>query len=140
MELDRIEKLLEKYFAAETNLQEENILKEYFSKEDVPVHLEKYKPIFNYFTNSNLDVNKKTITFPKKYYWSKWLSIAAMVIFTVSIFTIYQNDLQEKEEARIAFEQTQKALDLISFNLNKGNDAIAQLETFEKTQNKIFNK
>ncbi len=140
MELYKIEELLEKYFAAETNLQEENLLKEFFSKEDVPIYLEKYKSLFNYFTNSNLDNSNETVTLPKNNYRSRWLSIAAMLIFTISIFTFYQKNEREKKDARLAFEQTQKALDLIAFSLNKGNNAIAQLETFETTQNRIFNK
>ena len=56
----------------------------------------------------------------------------------VSIFSLYQNNLVEKRETQIAFLETQKALNLISESLNKGNSAIAQLQTFEYTQNKIF--
>ena len=47
MELAKIENLLEKYLAAETTLKEENVLKNYFSQENVPEHLEEYKSMFN---------------------------------------------------------------------------------------------
>ncbi len=140
MELAKIEKLLEKYLAAETTLKEENVLKNYFSQENVPEHLEEYKSMFNYFTNSSLDVSAKTISLPQKKNGSimKWLSVAAMAILFVGIYSLSQNNLTEKEEAMLAYQETQKALNLISLNLNKGNNAIAQLQTFENTQNKIF--
>ena len=140
MELAKIENLLEKYLAAETTLKEENVLKNYFSQEKVPVHLEEYKSMFNYFTNSSLDVSTKTISLPRKKNGSimKWLSVAAIAVLFVSVYSVNQNNLTDKEEAILAYQETQKALNLISLNLNKGNNAIAQLQTFENTQNKIF--
>ena len=48
MELAKIEKLISKYLEAETTLEEENILKNYFSKDDIPIHLVEYKKLFNY--------------------------------------------------------------------------------------------
>ena len=49
--------------------------------------------------------------------------------------------VQEQKEAQIAFQETQKAFQLISENLNKGgNVAIAGLGEFEKAQNKVFKK
>lgn len=138
MELAKIEILLEKYLDAKTTLAEENILKEYFSKDDVPVHLTEYKELFNYFIHSSLNTSSKQITLPSKKINLKWLSVAAMVVLFVSVFSLYQNNLAEKREAQIAFLETQKALNLISKSLNKGNGAIAQLQTFEYAQNKIF--
>ena len=140
MELAKIENLLEKYLAAETTLKEENVLKNYFSQEKVPTHLEEYKSMFNYFTNSSLDVSTKTISLPRKKNGSimKWLSVAAIAVLFVSVYSVNQNNLTDKEEAILAYQETQKALNLISLNLNKGNNAIAQLQTFENTQNKIF--
>lgn len=138
MELAKIEILLEKYLEAKTTLAEENVLKKYFSQEDVPVHLLEYKELFNYFTDNSSDISSKQITLPVEKTNFKWLSIAAAVVLFVSIFSLYQNDLAEKREAQQAYLETQKALNLISQSLNKGGNAIAQLQTFENTQNKIF--
>ena len=44
-----IEKLLERYLEAETTVVEEARLQEYFSREDIPAHLELYRPMFQYF-------------------------------------------------------------------------------------------
>ena len=48
MVLDRIEKLLEKYFAAATTILEEKELKDYFASSNVAPTLDQYKPIFVY--------------------------------------------------------------------------------------------
>jgi len=139
MELAKIGILLEKYLEAKTTLAEENILKKYFSQEHVPEHLIAYKELFNYFTDNALDSSTKQINLPKEKGSFKWLSIAAAVVLFVSVFSLYQNNMVEKQEAQMAYLETQKALNLISQSLNKGNSAIAQLQTFENTQNKIFN-
>ncbi|MEN8125597.1 MAG: hypothetical protein ABFR32_10745 [Bacteroidota bacterium] len=138
MELYKIENLIEKYLKAETTLNEEEILKKYFLQDDIPSHLIEYKILFNYFSNSKLDEINKTISLPKKRINLRWLSIAAAFVLMVSIFSIHQKNVNEKEEARLAYMETQRALNLISYNLNKGNSAVAQLKTFENTQNKIF--
>ncbi len=74
-----------------------------------------------------------------------------MVVFFVSVFGLYQQNEAEKEEARLAYAETQKALEMISKslnkgtgaiaqldNFNKGTDAMAELQNFERTQSKVF--
>ena len=139
MELSKIEKLIEKYLEAKTSLEDEKYLKDYFSGENVASHLLEYKELFNFFSDSSLEISNRKIELPQKSTNLKWLSVAAMIIFFVGMFSVYQNNITEKEEARLAYIETQKALNLISQSLNKGNEAIAQLQTFENTQNKIFN-
>ena len=46
MDYKYIEQLLERYWQCETSLQEEAILRAFFSQEDVPVWLMKYKALF----------------------------------------------------------------------------------------------
>ena len=140
MELVKIEKLIEKYLEAETTLEEEKLLKDYFSNKEVPSHLKPYKSMFTYFGNSSLEQYNKSITLPrsKGKNYLRWLSVAAMLVFFIGVFSVYQKDLRDKEEARLAYAETQKALNMISMTLNKGNNAIAQLQVFEATQNRIF--
>ena len=47
MDYKYIEQLLERYWEGETTLQEEAILRTFFSQEDVPANLMKYKAIFD---------------------------------------------------------------------------------------------
>jgi len=48
MDYKYIEQLLERYWQCETSLQEESILRAFFSQEDVPVWLLPYKALFTY--------------------------------------------------------------------------------------------
>ncbi len=48
MDYKYIEQLLERYWNCETSLQEEEILRTFFSQKDVPVCLLKYKDLFCY--------------------------------------------------------------------------------------------
>ncbi|MGI9532500.1 hypothetical protein [Lutimonas sp.] len=156
MELVKIENLLEKYFEATTTIQEEAVLKEYFAQDNVAPHLMEHKDLFNFFSDSSLETSNRTIELndkKKKTIPLRWLSIAAMLVFFFGVYSIYQKNESEKEEARLAYMETQKALDLISNSLNKGTgaiaqldkfnkgtDAMAQLQTFGNVQKKVFNQ
>ena len=119
-------------------MEEEIFLKKYFSENEVPPHLEAYRKLFSYFSDNSLDVSSKPISLPKNRSIISWLAVAAIAVFFVSIFSIHQNNISEQKQAELAYMETQKALELISLSLNKGNNAIAQLQTFENSQNKIF--
>lgn len=143
MELSNIEKLLIKYENAETSLQEEKVLKNYFNNNNnVPTHLLEYKAMFGYFNESSEEQFTKTIQLkPRRLNWA-WLSVAAAIVLTISIYTFRNDDGisdSERREAELAYIETQKAFQLISQNLNKGeNIAMAGLQEFEKAQNKVF--
>ena len=47
MDYKYIEQLLERYWACETSLQEEQILRTFFQQEEVPAHLMPYKAVFD---------------------------------------------------------------------------------------------
>lgn len=48
MDYKYIEQLLERYWGCETSLEEEDILRAFFSQKDVPTALLPYKPLFAY--------------------------------------------------------------------------------------------
>ena len=48
MDYKYINQLLERYWAAETTLEEEEILRTFFSQADIPAELETYRPLFVY--------------------------------------------------------------------------------------------
>ena len=48
MDYRYIEQLLERYWRCETTLQEEEILRTFFSQDDIPAGLERYKALFRY--------------------------------------------------------------------------------------------
>jgi hypothetical protein len=136
MELANIEKLLEKYLNAETTIAEEKELKNYFSKGNVAPHLEEYETLFGYFSTSKNERFTKTIQLKTKRVNWKWLSVAASIVLLVSVYTGYQKNQERKAEKVMA--DTQMALGMLSANLNKGTAAVAHLQQFETTKNKVF--
>ena len=136
MELANIERLLEKYLNAETSIAEEQILKDYFTGNNVAPHLEEYEALFCYFSASKNERFTKSIQLKSQKSSWKWLSIAASVVLLVSVYTGYERKQEAKAEALYA--ETQMAFNLLSKNLNKGTVAIGQLDQIQKTTNKIF--
>lgn len=139
MELANIEKLVEKYENAETTLQEEAVLRNYFTKEEVATHLQEYSYMFNYFATIKDEMYTKTIELePKKIKKKnfKWLSVAASVVLVFSVF-VGKNEYN-KYRAEVEFEKISKGLKLISSNFKKAETAVATLYTYEDTVNKIL--
>jgi hypothetical protein len=151
MELANIEKLIEKYVQGETNREEEQQLKQYFLSEKVAPHLRSYQSLFGYFDQSQKEQFEKEISFKSNKITSAWVSIAASILFFGGIFA-YMNykavsapvqtvsDLGTFESPEEAFKQTQKALALLSENVNTGVEGIIYLNEFEKSKNLIFKK
>lgn len=142
MELAKIEELVEKYLNAETTLQEETILKNYFTGDFVAPHLQEYTAMFIYFANTKSETFTKTIQLePKKSKKInfKWLSVAAsvMLLFSVYIGKVIDDNKQKKEAERI-YAQVSKGLLMLSENLKKGEQAVAQLHTYESKVNKAL--
>jgi len=140
MELDNIEKILEKYFEANTTAAEEKSLREYFSQEEVAPQLEQYKPIFAYFSKAKQERFTKQVPLkPRKNYY-KWLSIAAVAVVAFGIYfgNAYQERQIEKEQALYAYNETKKALSLLAENFGKGTEKVAYLNEFEETKQKIY--
>jgi len=144
MELDKnIEKLLEKYFEATATVAEELALKEYFSKDGVAPHLEQYKPLFNYFSNAKDEQYTKQVPLtPRNKRNYKWISVAAVAVFTFGIYfgTNGYQTYQEQKQAEYAYQETKKALDLLAENFGKGTKKLSYLKEFEVAKNKIYNK
>ena len=142
MELSKIEQLLEKYQNAETSLQEEATLKNYFLKGNVAPHLQEYETMFSYFAISKAETSVKPIQLnTKKKNW-KWLSVAASVALLVSVYFGggfgTGGELSDEEKAKAQYAEVMSTLKLLSTNLNKGNQAMANLYTYENTVNKIL--
>lgn len=143
MELANIELLVEKYLNAETTLQEEATLKNYFTGGNVPEHLQAYEDLFNYFVIAKEETFTKTLSLePKKSKKRnlKWLSVAASVAVLFTVFVgkqQYDENVQRKEAQRI-YAQVSKGLELLSTNLKKGEQAVATLYTYENSVNKIL--
>ena len=148
MALDKIEKLLEKYFEGETSIVEENELKVYFTSTNVAQHLEQYQPIFGYFSQAKEQQFTQEIPLKsKKRNVVLWLSIAASVVIMLGVGTFMYfetNKLEQfaacspEDNPQLALEQTQKALALVSEHLNTGIESVNYINEYENSKNRIF--
>lgn len=149
MELDKIERILEKYFEGETSIVEEKELKDYFASSNVAQHLEHYKPLFGYFSQAKQEQYKTVIPLQTtKRKIANWISIAAAVIVLLGVGTFtFMNynttksqDLGTYDDPEVAFRETQKALALISKHVNTGIESVGYINEYEQSKNKIFKK
>lgn len=146
MEFSKIEILLEKYFEGQTNISEENELRNYFSSSNVLPHLEQYKPLFGYFSVAKKEEFKPNIQLQSKRFRVTWLSIAASVVVLLGIGTyVYFNtnanqnqDLGTYNNPEVAFKETQKALALLSNQVNIGIESVHYVEEYQNSKNLIF--
>ncbi|TDP00659.1 hypothetical protein [Flavobacterium sp. 245] len=150
MELDRIENILEKYFQGETTIAEENELKEYFSSPNVAQHLEQYQPMFGYFSQVKQQKSTQEIPLQTKKRNVAWLSIAASMVVLLGIGTYFftseknaapavaQSELGTYDNPEEALKATQKALALLSNNVNVGIESVQYINEYEQSKNKIF--
>lgn len=130
MVLNNIEKLIEKYHNAETSLQEEAQLKAYFNGDNVAPHLEHYKPMFQYFSQSKQELYTKDVplnTMKIKLY--QWISVAAVAILMIGLVvpSFMGPTEQEKREALLVYNQTMEALSIISLGMNEGKQQFNNL-------------
>ncbi|PVX46881.1 hypothetical protein C8C85_2771 [Flavobacterium sp. 103] len=147
MEFNKMEGLLEKYFEGETSIAEENVLKNYFSSSNVAPHLEQYRPLFGYFTEAKEQKFANEVLLVSKKRKMAWLSIAASIVVLMGVGTysyFNENAVNENKELgtyddpKEAFEATQKALAMLSDNVNVGVEGVQYLQVYQVTKEKVF--
>lgn len=148
MEFHKIEHLLEKYFEGQTTIVEEKELQTYFSSPDVARHLEQYRSIFQFFTHEKNLIRPQKAAPKSKKRLVVWLSVAASTAVFLGIGTfVYQNyntvtdsSFGTYDNPEMAFQETQKALNLLSTNVNVGVQSVQYIHEFDNSKNKIFKK
>ena len=147
MELSKIEYLIEKYFEAETSIADEKVLREYFTSTNVAQHLKQYESVFGYFNQAKNEQFKATIPLQTKKRSVKWLSIAATVTVLFTIATVVMlnkstpkvsGKLGSYDNPEIAMQETKKALNLLSDNLNTGIESVAYINEYQTSKKRIF--
>lgn len=144
MELDKIKQLLTAYFEGNTSLDEEQMLINYFNSETIDTSLLEYAPMFRALetaktesTNRSFSVDTSKTTKLNK----SWYAAAAMIVVLIGIGAFYFSQpqyTQEEKEALMAFNESKRALLLLSENLNKGAEQLTFVHQFNKTKNRIF--
>lgn len=142
MESHEIEKLLDKYFEGTTSVLEETRLKTYFNQEAVADHLISYAPMFQYFSKAKEERFTKQVPLrgTRKVY--QWASVAAAVVLAFGAYFGNEHrkeQLAERQQALVAYNETRKAFALLAENFNKGMEKAAYLNEFQTTKEKIYN-
>ncbi|PKG43993.1 hypothetical protein [Psychroflexus sp. MES1-P1E] len=136
-----ITKLLDLYDDGETTLEQERDLKSYFASESYDKDFEPYALLFSYFETESKTTSKIKLDVespkPNKFLWLNIAASIVVVIGAVWFFTYYEKQ-QDMQEARIAFEKTQNALNFLSFNMNEGLEKLEYIEVFNTQKNKII--
>ena len=135
MVLNNIEKLLEKYENGETTLKEEQVLKNYFTGNNVAPHLEMYTPMFAYFLANQQEQFTKDVPLKTKRILNyKWISVAAVVLLMLGFYfgSSFNNELGTYDDPELAFNEFSKSMELISQKLNKGTSTVGYLNEVNK--------
>lgn len=155
-----IAQLVEKYWQGETDLSEEQVLKEYFraNKSNLPDELKETASLFAYYdeeTWQHAPLDNFSVTgkrrIPRKKYFPVlnpyWEYAALLLLLLGSIWLFYaspakhparpeiQDTYDDPREAMIA---TQKALEILANNLNKGKAEMSKLSLFDEAQRKVM--
>lgn len=146
MELNRMEKLLENYFQGETNLVEEQELKNYFASGNVAPNLKQYQSMFGYFSEAKNEKFTKEIVIHNKKKSTIWLSIAASVTILLGVGVFSYINMETKttgelgtyDDPEVAFRETQKALNMVSENVNVGIKSVEYVNEYQESRNLIF--
>lgn len=162
MDSKEIEQLLNKYWNCETSLEEEQQLKTYFRDKNIPEQLQDTALLFRYFDEHK----KKELADPAfdRTVVDKMLKpakgrmatlinhsmrIAAGVAVLVVAFWFVRNEVREStpqemvdtyDDPKLAFEETKKALQLISRSFGTAENQAKKLNLFNKAQEEIQNK
>ncbi|QSS97228.1 hypothetical protein [Psychroflexus sp. ALD_RP9] len=147
LDITRIRLLIAKYENAETSLQEEQELYNYFlENEAIPEDLKVYQHIFlgfNQLKNQNLEqeLNQVEMTDKSnsKYVWYK-IAAALIIALITSVFIFNSNQLstQEEREARKALAQTVAILKAVSSEINQNTEKLKYINKFKSSTNKYL--
>lgn len=156
MDSERIEGLLEKYWRGETSLEEEAQLHQYFRQTPAPDALKEAAMLFRYFGNEKnkrlTDASFDASVIKKVRYPSKGriatlvfntMRIAAGIIVLVLAVWLVRMELRKSvpdemadtyDDPKMAFEETKKALMMISRSFSTAEEQAKKINLFNEAQ------
>ncbi len=159
MDSNRLDELLTRYWACETTLEEEQQLREYFCGEEIPESLKETAALFQYFEEtknkslSDAQFESKVlaqVTRPKQgriirlFYNSMRIAAGVVVVLVATWFIrneIRQSSPQEiadtYDDPQQAFEETKKALLMISKSFGTAEDQAKKINLFNEAKEEI---
>jgi hypothetical protein len=162
MDLNKIEQLLEKYWNTETSLEEEQELRDYFRSSTFPDSMKEAALLFRFLDteknkslqeNFERDVTKqlsrrhggKVISMSFTNIMRIAAGIAVVVVATYfirqEVRKSYPKELQDTyTDPQMAFEETKKALMMISNSFGKAKREAGKIKMFNDAEKKIQSK
>jgi hypothetical protein len=162
MDSKQIDELLKKYWNCETSLDEEQLLREYFNGRNVPEQFNDASLLFQYFHNQkkksvgDLAVDENLLAKPKqesKIRSSGWvyntLRIAAGVLVLMTAIWFVRSEIRKStpqeivdtyDDPQLAFEETKRALLMISKGFGTAEQQAKKINLFNEAQDQIEGK
>lgn len=164
MEWNRIEALVEKYWAGETSVEEEKELKQFFRTSDPSqwtASLREVADLFRYYATeeanqplgqvfdnrllNQLKARPSDKESKIRPLYLNWLKLAACLVLVVSAVLVWRNRKTEKlavqrtekdtfEDPQKAYEETRKALLLVSVQLNRGKSYAREIRKINEAE------
>jgi hypothetical protein len=163
MDSNRLSELLNKYWNCETSLEEEQQLREHFKGGDIPDELKETAGLFRYFEEnkkkslSDISFDRTVIAKihapPKKgkvvrlFYNSMRIAAGVAVVMVATWFirtevrkTTPQEVVDTYDDPKLAFEETKKALMMISKSFGTAEEQAKKINMFNEAQEEIQKK
>jgi hypothetical protein len=158
MDSKRIEELLNRYWECETSLEEEQQLREYFQGNSIPDQHKETAALFKYFhenknkslSDASFDsavlskVQVKRGKVVKLFYNSMRIAAGIAVVMTATWFvrnevrqTTPQEVVDTYNDPQLAFEETKKALMMISKGFGQAEHEAKKINLFNEAQQEI---
>ena len=167
MDFNKIEQLLKKYWEGSSSLEEEQELRDFFDGDDVPEQWKGEQALFNYYQLASSNTNKviptdneiisliessdkKKSKIIKLVPFRQFLRIAAVILVLITTVYVVREEYENNktvlkpmtdtfEDPKEAFEETKKALLLLSKNLGKGKTQVNKIKVFNEAENTVKN-
>jgi hypothetical protein len=162
MDSNRINELLSKYWNCETSLEEEAELRDHFKSDNIPDELRETAPLFRYFEENkkkllndvsfDREVWEKIQT-PKRGQMAKLvyntMRIAAGLTVVLAATWFIRNEIRSTtppevvdtyDDPKMAFEETKKALMMISKSFGTAEEEAKKINLFNEAQEEIQKK
>lgn len=161
MDSNKIEALLAKYWECETSLEEENQLRTYFNGNDIPAQFKEAAQLFAYFSEQRKQQVKEEgfegkvvemvqLPTPKKtkvvklFYNVSRIAAGVLVVLVATYYirteirkTTPQEMVDTYSDPKLAFEETKKALMMISKSFGQAEEQAKKINLLNEAKENI---
>ena len=153
MDLKQVEQVLEKYWEGNSSLEEEKMLQEFFTSNDLPKHLEMYSALF---ISPELSINpklgkefdnvvlEKIKSKPKANVWILFKIAAVGLILLITSISVFQVDTKKqmakrlKKRSRVAKKEERKDNPEAGFTASKNQTTETDASTGNEFHLKVY--